>query len=576
MNDTSMTIAVSNDQQADRQAYSQLIIDSEVTKKVIVAGPGTGKTTTFEGILKRSGSTNNLVLTFINRLVADLICRLDQYATVMTLHKFCMGIFHQQYPQWFMVGALTKIIGEDTEIKETIYERLFHTLDESNPLFKLYLQRALYYKAISFNDSIYRVIRKASVNPSIIPNYEKILIDEFQDFSVLEVEFIKMLEVHGNILIVGDDDQAIYNGKYDLGESLRKLYQSGDYAQFELPYCSRCPKVIVDSVNDVVENAVKRGYLKDRIVKQFKAFEPGKESVNENYPKLQILNMASVDAVEVFMNMYISSILQDDLEEYRKRDSIEPLILVIGTRTYLNIFRSRLSTIAEYIEPQPNKNDDSANLCEAYRILLEDETSNIGWRLLLLCDSIKPPKEHRQILKDSLNCTPMVDLLPEEYIHRHKTNVDLIRELISASSLESGAIEARLEAKFGSSTKDMIVRYFRDEVSEVSATSSNCTYPIQFVTYQGSKGLAADYVFILGVNDGDIPKTPSNIEDYEICEFIVGLTRTKKECYVIPICNVFGKRYHKSTFLSWISNDLVRNSAPLSVSMVRKLFASSE
>ena len=139
MNDTSMTIAVSNDQKADRQAYSQLIIDSEVTKKVIVAGPGTGKTTTFEGILKHTGSINNLVLTFINRLVADLSCRLDQYATVMTLHKFCMGIFHQQYPKWYMVGALTKIIGEDTEIKETIYEKLFHTLDESNPLFKLYL-----------------------------------------------------------------------------------------------------------------------------------------------------------------------------------------------------------------------------------------------------------------------------------------------------------------------------------------------------------------------------------------------------------------------------------------------------
>jgi len=574
MNDTSMTIAVSNDQKADRQAYSQLIIDSEVTKKVIVAGPGTGKTTTFEGILKHTGSINNLVLTFINRLVADLSCRLDQYATVMTLHKFCMGIFHQQYPQWYMVGALTKIIGEDTEIKETIYEKLFHTLDESNPLFKLYLQRALYYKAISFNDSIYRVIRKASVNPSIIPNYEKILIDEFQDFSVLEVEFIKLLEDHGSILIVGDDDQAIYNGKYDLGDSLRSLYRSGEYTKFELPFCSRCPKVIVESVSDIVENAVKKGYLQNRINKSFRAFEPGKEIVNENYPKLQILNMASVNAAEVFLNMYISAILQDELDDYRNRDGIEPLILVIGTTKYLNIFRSKMQNIAEYIEPKQNNNIEIDQLCEGYRILLDDETSNIGWRLLLLSDKITPPKEHRRILNNSLNNTPLIDLLPEEYKQKHKANVDLIREFIGAQ--ESAAAEANLEVVFGVPIKEKIVRYFKKVDGEESDSSSNSSYPIQFVTYQGSKGLAADYVFIIGVNNGDIPITPSSIEDYEICEFIVGLTRTKKECYVIPIGNVFGERCHRSTFLSWISSDLVRNTAPLSVSMVRKLFASSE
>lgn len=51
------------------------------------------------------------------------------------------------------------------------------------------------------------------------------MIDEFQDFSALEVEIIKQLESHGNILIVGDDDQAIYDKKFDLGKTLRNFFK---------------------------------------------------------------------------------------------------------------------------------------------------------------------------------------------------------------------------------------------------------------------------------------------------------------------------------------------------------------
>jgi superfamily I DNA/RNA helicase len=98
-------------------------------------------------------------------------------------------------------------------------------LEENDPQFKKYLKRALYYKAISFNDLIYRVLKKAIVEPNIFSNYDNILIDEFQDFSALEVEFIKQLESHGNILIVGDDDQAIYNKKFDLGKTLRNFFK---------------------------------------------------------------------------------------------------------------------------------------------------------------------------------------------------------------------------------------------------------------------------------------------------------------------------------------------------------------
>lgn len=560
------------DQQQSRQAYTQRIIDSNAAKKVIVAGPGTGKTTTFELILKQSGTPNNLVLTFINRLMNDLNCRLSDLAKVSTLHKFCMGVFHKQYPNWYMVSVLSTIISQDTGVKEDIFNELFHKLDEANPLFRLFLKRATYYNAISFNDSIFRILKKANITPSILPDYDNILIDEYQDFSALEVSFIKQLESHGKILIVGDDDQAIYVKKYDLGTSLRNLYHSGVYQPFDLPFCSRCPKVIVDSVNDIVTEATRQGHLNGRIAKQFIAYEPGKERVNSNYPKLQVVNMASVQSAVIFLTEFIFSILDKEMDEYKKRQGAEPLVLIIGSSTYLRIIQSKLTDIAEYMDQKELVAEKTSGIFEAYRILLNDENANIGWRLLLYHDPISPPKVQKKIIKDSMSNIPIVDLVPDDYKQKHKMIISLIRSLITSTGSVRITVEQSLEQLVGSFLKEQIVNCILTEQSQDQTASCEGPSPIQMVTYQGSKGLAADYVFLLGVNDGDIPQDPANIADYEICEFIVGLTRTKKECYVLPIRNVLGKKKNRSTFLSWILPNRVSNSRSLSKDDVVKLF----
>ena len=106
---------------------------------------------------------------------------------------------------------------------------------------EFYLKRGDYYDAVSFNDSVYRLYKQLSSEPGIIPTFNQILIDEFQDFNPLEVAFIKKLESKGNILIVGDDDQSVYEDRCASPDYLREKYSSGEYEIFELPYCGRCP-----------------------------------------------------------------------------------------------------------------------------------------------------------------------------------------------------------------------------------------------------------------------------------------------------------------------------------------------
>ncbi|MDD4220253.1 MAG: UvrD-helicase domain-containing protein [Sphaerochaetaceae bacterium] len=550
------TTKVTIDQQAERDKYTELIINSPAQKRIIVAGPGTGKTTTFQKVLAQTDSKNNLVLTFINRLVNDLNGRLNQYANVSTMHKFCAGIFHKQFPEWHLVGSLGKIIAEDTKVCLGIYDEVFHKLDESSSMFKLYLKRGSYYKSVGFNDSVYRVLKKGLAAPDIIAEYDNILIDEFQDFSALEAAFIKLLEAHGKILIVGDDDQAIYLKRFDLGRNLRSMYRSGDYSLFELPYCSRCPKVIVESVNDIVNSAVNKGYLKDRISKQFVAYEPEKEEVNRNYPKLLVLEMVSDKAAALFVDRYVCHILKNELERYQQSQSTDPLVLIIGKPQCLNSVKKKLPTIAEYIEPD-NKSTELTDICRAYDILMKDDSSNMGWRLLMLYDKIPSPKKHKEIISKSMDGSPLVSFLPGEYKQRHMAIVKLIYMIVNGLENETTSLEQQLEELVGLDMKQCIIKYFTEGGIDGSVDSSSTRYPIQMTGFQGSKGLSADYVFIFGLNNGELPRDPQCIRDSEICELIVGLTRTKKECYVMPICHVGERRCQKSVLLSWVDSKRV-------------------
>ena len=71
-----------------RTDATNAIIESAFEKKLIVAGPGTGKTFTFRRALEECGG-RGLALTFIRNLVADLRAELEDIADVYTFHGFC-------------------------------------------------------------------------------------------------------------------------------------------------------------------------------------------------------------------------------------------------------------------------------------------------------------------------------------------------------------------------------------------------------------------------------------------------------------------------------------------------------
>jgi sigma54-dependent transcription regulator len=80
------------------------ILASKSPKKLVVAGPGAGKTTLFRKLLDASAgrADHRLVLTFINNLKADLEGSLGDTARVFTLHGYCQQLLHRhkEFARW--------------------------------------------------------------------------------------------------------------------------------------------------------------------------------------------------------------------------------------------------------------------------------------------------------------------------------------------------------------------------------------------------------------------------------------------------------------------------------------------
>ncbi len=276
-------------EEAELQKAIEKVVVSKSPKKLIVAGPGAGKTTLFKRLLKVTAgeSSDRLVLTFINSLKDDLETQLSEYAIVATLHGYCFGLLHRKEKlrnglssEFTCQPGLASLIRSDwTHINDSEpphFIRQMRELQESEHL-SFYLTRSNYYDAVDFDDCVFRVYKGLTARRDQVDGYELVLIDEYQDFNALEDGFIELLSQKSPIVVDGDDDQALYSQLRQTScDHIRSLYRGGDFEVFELPFCMRCPKVVVDAVNDVIARAQKQKNLEGRILKPFKHFPPAK------------------------------------------------------------------------------------------------------------------------------------------------------------------------------------------------------------------------------------------------------------------------------------------------------------
>src|SRR6266849_2293921 len=82
--------------EAELKAAIEAVLRSSSRKKLVIAGPGTGKTTLFRQMLELASGQpeRRIVLTFINNLKDDLKKDLEGLAEVFTLHSYCLRLLY--------------------------------------------------------------------------------------------------------------------------------------------------------------------------------------------------------------------------------------------------------------------------------------------------------------------------------------------------------------------------------------------------------------------------------------------------------------------------------------------------
>jgi len=560
-----------SDWEEDRERHIQAIAGSTNAKNLAVAGPGTGKTYTFRRIAETAPGTK-LVLTFIRNLVGDLAAKLGDLAEVYTFHGLCAKLLYELDPEGLSSGPayyppLVDLVRSDLDwlgrpVDRRDLEDAFHDLDDSKGLISNFVRSGNYYDAVSHSDAVYRVLRHLEAEPRRIPSYDKVMVDEYQDFSLMETAFIDLLARNNWILVVGDDDQAIYDFKRASPEHIRALASDEEFSVFELPYSSRCTRVLVEAVRRCINKATGEGRLRGRIAKSFVSFEPAKKRDSDTYSRIVHAHCSVQTSRAPYMARYIEKrvkeIPHDEVEE--SYDQGFPTVLVIGPKQFADQMAKLLPELGLSVV-QKKRPDDRVDLSYAYRLLARDPSSRLGWRIVLFVDPLPIlAKILERALRDG---EELAELLPSDYRSGHLNLAGLYTRFTQGESLapdeirrleELGLVDGTPTAA-ESANEGAGVATEEPTIPSVASDHPEDRSPTVVVTtLQGAKGLEAQHVFVVGLNDGHLPRRNAAPTDHEICCLIVALTRARKQCYLLS-CRMFGTDWlDESVFLTWLEN----------------------
>jgi superfamily I DNA/RNA helicase len=546
----------------DRQKHVAAVLGSPSSKKVVVGGPGTGKTYLFKKLLEGKGNT--LTLTFVNALVEDLSLELCGLSDVRTLHSFALSVLkkakkkqpEKRQPRVF--PKLTQIISEDAKIllDDTVdFADLFHNRDDQNPHLVFYKERKDYYAYYGFSDIVFALVRYFEENRSKIPTFDQVVVDEFQDFNTLEVSLIDLLAKKSPILLAGDDDQALYESlKSASPHHIRQRYSIDDsnYEAFNLPWCSRSTRVIVEATNDVIRGAQREGHLNTRIDKPFRYFDDEvKDLVSSNNPWL-IYTQVQPRQIPWFIQKQIEQVAVEVKGKFT-------VLIISPTRTQSRLTADALKAKGfKDVQRLPKQTVREATFLDGLKLLLEDAECNLGWRIV--ARAFLDDEDFQSVLKRThgAGATPFLELVDRDLRREVRHMLTALRAVKSGRQANKEKLAALLD-RVNLDVYQMAQDYLREDIESdtpVEASPEVRKTPLIATTIQSSKGLAADYVFITHFDDRYLvrDKDKSRPSDQDICAFLVALTRARKKVFLVS-----SDTKKKPKFLGWISPQRIEN-----------------
>ena len=270
---------------------------------LVIAGAGSGKTRTITYRIanmldKGIPQSAILALTFTNKAAREMADRVKSLVgkklpmlTVSTFHAFGVkvlreSITHLGYKENFSIYdqsdkmALIKEAARSLKLDpaelnlydmanlfsdiKTGRERWSDDNRQFRPIYAEYNELLKLYNAVDFDDLIVLPIKLFKEHQEVLEKYRRryryIMVDEFQDTSRIQYDFVYLLAQESrNICVVGDDDQSIYSWRGANYENIVQFEKDfPEVREIKLEQNYRSTGTILDAANSVIAHNTKR------------------------------------------------------------------------------------------------------------------------------------------------------------------------------------------------------------------------------------------------------------------------------------------------------------------------------
>jgi DNA helicase-2/ATP-dependent DNA helicase PcrA len=481
-------------------------------------------------------------------------------------------------------------------------------LDESVlKVFREYQRSLKEYNALDFDDLLGKTLELFQSCPEVLQKYRSkfryILVDEYQDTNVMQYHIVELLaREHGNICVVGDDDQSIYGWR---GADIRNIldfekdFPGAKVIRLEQNY--RSTSNILDAANAVIENNQGRKSKKlwtdngrgDRI-ETFtadserdeahfvcrKIMEGVRNGMNYgDFAVLYRMNAQSRIPETAMVNYGIPNKVYGGQRFYERKE-------IKDIMAYLRLIYNPFDDIAlKRIINVPKRSIGDASIAELARVAEQEGKSML---VAALTSENIDPRAMKKI-------KPFADTMGEFIaLSRTMPLSEFTWGMISALEYETylkaedkrGEVESRMDnlreliGNIKEIEKDLsegedALRAFLENVSLVSDIDSmnDGNGAVALMTLHSAKGLEFPVVFMIGMEENIFPTSRARNdmsnhameEERRLC--YVGMTRAKQKLYLINARqrNIFGNESYnrKSRFIEEIPAELTVSDNPV-------------
>lgn len=465
-------------------------------------------------------------------------------------------------------------------------------------VYELYQKRLRENNAIDFDDIINYTIKILLENPDVLDYYSNkfkyVLVDEYQDTNKSQFTLITLFaSKHGNITVVGDNDQGIYSFRgADISNILNfeKDFPGTKIIKLEQNY--RCTGNILKVANSVIKNNEVK-YKKELWTQNEEGFLPKVYVADNEYDEasyiaeqIEHLKREEYYKYSDFAILYRMNTQSRAIEDIFRRENV-PYKVIGGLKFYE---RKEIKDIIAYLRLIQNSSDNLS-----LKRIINEPKRGIGKTSLDKVEQIANSNEISmyEVIKNAdqyglnrvyLNSREFINVMEELKAKKDELNISELVKLTLKKSGYTKALEdeSTIEAEnrienlneFLTVTMEFEEQFAENTLSEflegitLSSDIDNLEEEedtVTLMTLHSAKGLEFPVVFLVGMEEGIFPGYKSISEPTELEEerrlCYVGITRARQNLFLT--CSkqrtIFGSTSYNPTsrFLNEIPEELL-------------------